>query len=175
MTLVDWQIRNYCHNGMVSPYLEENLQPASLDVRLDDTFLIPDPIWTRYIDIGDPDSFADLYRTVRADEFILHPGQFVLGATIEKVDIPDNIVARIEGRSSLGRLGLIVHATAGYIDPGYRGTITLEMANLLTVPIVLRSGFSVAQLAFEQTEFAQSPYKGRYQNDIGPKGSRYGH
>ena len=125
------------------------MQPASVDLRLGDSFRVFHNHRVTAIDLRDPP--RNLTEEVTIDEgepFAIHPGEFVLGRTLESVAIPDDIVARIEGKSSLGRLGLIVHATAGFVDPGFRGTLTLEITNLTRVPIKLYAGLPIAQLSF---------------------------
>jgi dCTP deaminase len=172
MILADRQIDSFCRDsGMVTPYRPENLQPASLDVTLWDEFRVFEPHAEGVIDLANP---PDITKRVKADKFVLHPGEFILGSTEEAVKMPAGIVGRIEGKSSLGRLGLIVHATAGYIDPGYEGTITLEMGNMLRLPIVLRPGKLVAQLSFHKLVSPPwNTYQGRYQGMREPAASRY--
>lgn len=159
---------------LITPFNEDQLQPASYDVRLSNEFIVIEPHDERYIDLNDPKITT---KKVYAGKngFVLHPGEFALGATYETISVPDNIVARIEGKSSLGRMGLIVHATAGFIDPGFHGRITLEMTNLLRVPIVLRPGKRIGHFSFQYTDSSvQKPYQGRYQGDTGVAPSRYG-
>ncbi len=106
--------------------------------------------------------------------FILHPGEFVLGSTVERVAIPDDLVARLEGKSSLGRLGLLIHSTAGYIDPGFEGTITLELSNVARLPIAIYPGMPIGQISFLQmTTPVDRPYRGKYGGQEGPTASRY--
>lgn len=156
---------------MVDPYRPEQLQPASYDVRLHDRFMISEPHDEGYIDLDDP---KDITKYVQRDRFVLHPGEFVLGVTEEVVHMPDNVVARIEGKSSIGRLGLAIHVTAGFIDPGFNGRVTLEMVNLNKLPIILRAGKLVAQLSFQyMSDPARKPYEGRYQGDMDVTASRY--
>lgn len=188
MTVIpDYYITHLSTNegNLIRPFDESRVQPASYDVALGERFRVFTNQTVAHIDLDDPASYEKITREVDLTEeqgdliaepgFVLHPGEFVLGMTEEYVRIPNNMVARIEGKSSLGRLGLIVHATAGYIDPGYQGNITLEMTNLLRVPIILRPGKLIAQLSFQYLEStASKPYKGRYQGDTGPSSSRYG-
>lgn len=125
------------------------VQPASVDVRLGDSFRVFHNHKIKSIDLANPPSeLTEHVRVDPDDDFVIHPSEFVLGRTIEWVEMPDDIVARIEGKSSLGRLGLIVHATAGFVDPGFKGSLTLEIANFNSVPIVLRPGLPIAQLSF---------------------------
>lgn len=134
---------------VIEPWDAGLLQPASVDLRLGNSFRVFHNHRVTAIDLRDPPTNLTEQVVVEDDEpFVIHPGEFVLGRTLEYVEIPDDIVARIEGKSSLGRLGLIVHATAGFCDPGFRGTLTLELANLTRVPIMLRPGAKIAQLSF---------------------------
>ncbi len=134
---------------VITPWDPALLQPASIDLRLGNSFRVFHNHRVTAIDLREPPTNLTEQVVVDDDEpFVIHPGEFVLGRTLEHVEIPDDIVARIEGKSSLGRLGLIVHATAGFCDPGFRGTLTLELANLTRVPIMLRPGAKIAQLSF---------------------------
>ena len=133
----------------VDPWEESHVQPASVDLRLGDTFRVFHNHRASAIDLREPPTNLTEEVRVEDDEpFVIHPGEFCLGRTLEWVELPDDIVARIEGKSSLGRLGLIVHATAGFCDPGWRGTLTLELANLTRIPIKLYAGLLIAQLSF---------------------------
>jgi dCTP deaminase len=176
--LADHQIEWYCQeHRMIDPYRPEHLQPASIDLTLSRDFRVfKDNSSLIAIDLHDPSTYEDLTTPVHVkDQFVIHPGEFVLGATDEVVKIPDDLVSRIEGKSSLGRLGLVVHATAGYIDPGFHGKVTLEMANWMKVPIIVYPGDPFCQLAF--TEMSARPrksYQGRYQGDMNAAPSRYG-
>lgn len=148
--------------------LDVQLQPASLDVRLGGKF----QRWHAYewdsvpIDVTQPPPVGSYTETVIAEggKFVIKPGEFVLGTTVERVRLPAHIAGRIEGRSSLGRYGVTVHVTAGFIDPGFEGAITLEIANLNANPIVLTAGMRVGQLVFHaMSSAAIAPYKGKYQ------------
>jgi dCTP deaminase len=133
----------------VDPWDPAMVQPASIDLRLGDSFRVFHNYRATAIDLRDPPANLTEEVVVAPDEqFVIHPGEFCLGRTLEWVRIPDDIVARIEGKSSLGRLGLIVHATAGFCDPGFNGTLTLELNNLTRVPIILCPGLPIAQLSF---------------------------
>jgi len=186
--LCDRDIRERCESGhtglsgleeggMVTPFRPELVQPASLDMLLGPTFRVYENSACPVVDLWDPASYANLTRKVSVDTdtgFVLHPGEFVLGSTDEVVRMPEDLVGRVEGKSSLGRLGLIVHATAGYIDPGFTGVITLEMTNLLRVPIVLHPGIPICQLSFHRlTGVPDEAYSGRYQGDRAVAASRY--
>ena len=133
----------------IDPWTPENVQPASVDLRLGDSFRVFTNHKVAAIDLRHvPENLTDEVVVPDGGTFVIHPGEFCLGRTLEWVELPDDIVARIEGKSSLGRLGLIVHATAGFCDPGWRGTLTLELNNLTRVPIVLHPGDEIAQLSF---------------------------
>ena len=155
------------------------LQPSSFDVRLDRFFRLFDNHKYAYIDPAE--EMSDLTRLVEVDPkeaFILHPGEFVLGSTYEFVTLPDNIAARLEGKSSLGRLGLLTHSTAGFVDPGFNGHVTLELANVSNLPSKLWPGMKVGQLCFFQlsspseTPYGSAKYNSRYQGQRGPTASR---
>src|SRR4051812_25370000 len=133
----------------IDPWDPDRVQPASVDLRLGDSFRVFHNHRTTAIDLREPPS--NLTEEVVVEDgvpFVIHPGEFALGRTLEWVELPDDIVARIEGKSSIGRLGLIVHATAGFCDPGWKGTLTLELNNLTRVPIKLYAGLPIAQLSF---------------------------
>jgi dCTP deaminase len=133
----------------VDPWDPKLVQPASVDLRLGDSFRVFHNHKVTAIDLRDPPSnLTEEVVVPDGEAFVIHPGEFCLGRTLEFVQIPDDIVARIEGKSSLGRLGLIVHATAGFCDPGFEGTLTLELNNLTRVPIRLYPGLPIAQLSF---------------------------
>jgi dCTP deaminase len=144
----------------IDPWDPGLVQPASVDLRLGDSFRVFHNHRTTAIDLRDPPK--DLTEEVvppEGESFVIHPGEFCLGRTLEWVELADDILARVEGKSSLGRLGLIVHATAGFVDPGWKGTLTLEFANLTRVPIRLYPGLPIAQLSFmELDQPAQRPY-----------------
>jgi dCTP deaminase len=144
----------------VDPWDASMVQPASVDLRLGDSFRVFHNHRASAIDLRQPPVNLTEEVVVPADEpFVIHPGEFCLGRTLEWVELPDDIVARIEGKSSLGRLGLIVHATAGFCDPGWKGTLTLELNNLTRVPIKLYPGLPVAQLSFMTLDRpARRPY-----------------
>ncbi|MCX6385673.1 MAG: dCTP deaminase [Solirubrobacterales bacterium] len=165
----------------IDPWDPSLVQPASVDLRLGDSFRVFHNHRTSAIDLRDPPVNLTEEIKIEADEpFVIHPGEFALGRTLEWVELPDDIVARIEGKSSLGRLGLIVHATAGFCDPGWRGTLTLELANLTRIPIKLYAGLAIAQLSFMTLDApAQRPYGheqlgSHYQGQVEATESRYG-
>jgi dCTP deaminase len=144
----------------IDPWDPELVQPASVDLRLGDSFRVFHNHRASAIDLRDPPSGLTEEVVIGSHEsFVIHPGEFCLGRTLEWVELPDDIVARIEGKSSIGRLGLIVHATAGFCDPGWKGTLTLELNNLTRVPIKLYPGLLIAQLSFMSLDRpAQRPY-----------------
>jgi dCTP deaminase len=160
--LSDGTIRRLVAEGrvLVEPFDDTMIQPASIDLRLGTSFRVFHNHRITAIDLADPPRNLTEHVEVEDDEsFVIHPGEFVLGRTQERVELPDDIVARIEGKSSLGRLGLIVHATAGFVDPGFKGTLTLEITNLTRVPIILWPGKPIAQLSFMALDRpAERPY-----------------
>jgi dCTP deaminase len=160
--LSDGTIRRLIADGRVrvEPFDDSMVQPASVDLRLGTSFRVFHNHRITAIDLADPPRNLTEHVEVDEDEsFVIHPGEFVLGRTQEHVELPDDIVARIEGKSSLGRLGLIVHATAGFVDPGFKGTLTLEITNLTRVPIILWPGKPIAQLSFMTLDRpAERPY-----------------
>ncbi len=179
--LSDRDIRAQIDTGRVQldPYDPAMIQPASIDIRLDRWFRLFDN--HRYTVIDPSQDQSDLTRLVEVapdEPFVLHPGEFALGATYELVTLPDDIAARLEGKSSLGRLGLLTHSTAGFIDPGFTGHVTLELSNTATLPITLWPGMKVGQLCFFQlSSAAERPYGSgaqgsRYQGQRGPTASR---
>jgi dCTP deaminase len=145
---------------VIRPWDADMLQPASVDLKLGDSFRVFHNHRIKAIDIADPPRDLTEHVSIGKDEtFVIHPGEFVLGSTKEWVELPDDLVARIEGKSSLGRLGLIVHATAGFVDPSWSGTLTLEITNFNSVPIVLRPGLPIAQLSLMALDApAERPY-----------------
>jgi dCTP deaminase len=165
----------------IDPWEPALVQPASVDLRLGDTFRVFNNHRVTSIDLHEmPENLTDEVRIQGDDSFVIHPGEFCLGRTLEWVELPDDIVARIEGKSSLGRLGLIVHATAGFCDPGWKGTLTLELNNLTRVPIKLYPGLLIAQLSFMTLDApALRPYGSEqlgshYQGQREATESRYG-
>jgi dCTP deaminase len=162
--------------------LDLQIQPASVDLRLGSEFL---EFQRTNISCIHPDAEREIEEYItetvveEGEDFVLHPGDFVLGTTKERVEIPPDLIAHVEGRSSLGRLAVVVHATAGLADPGYRGQITLELSNLGTAPVALSPGMRISQLTFtELTSTAERPYGSergsKYQDQSGPQASRIG-
>ena len=163
----------------LQPYDEAMVQPSSIDVRLDKYFRLFDN--HKYPVIDPSQDQADLTRLVEVDPaegFVLHPGEFVLGSTLETVSLPDDLAARVEGKSSLGRLGLLTHATAGFVDPGFNGHVTLELSNVATLPIMLYPGMKIGQLCFfrlsspSENPYGSATYGSHYQGQRGPTASR---
>ncbi|MEU6645031.1 dCTP deaminase [Saccharomonospora sp. NPDC046836] len=181
MLLSDRDLRKELDSGRlgVDPFTPQMLQPSSIDVRLDRFFRVFDN--TKYTHI-DPklqqDELTSLVEKEGEDPFVLHPGEFVLGSTYEVFTLPDDLAGRLEGKSSLGRLGLLTHSTAGFIDPGFTGHITLELSNVANLPITLWPGMKIGQLClFRLTSSAEFPYGSseagsRYQGQRGPTPSR---
>lgn len=181
MLLSDRDIRAELTSGRVAldPFDPAMIQPSSVDVRLDRRFRLFDNHKHAVIDPAQDQSDLTRLVEVAPDEpFVLHPGEFVLGATHELVTLPDDVAARLEGKSSLGRLGLLTHSTAGFIDPGFTGHVTLELSNVATLPITLWPGMKIGQLCFFRLSSpAESPYGSgaqgsRYQGQRGPTASR---
>ncbi len=181
MVLSDSTITRLISEGRIEidPYEPSLLQPSSVDVRVDRYFRVFRNNLYPFIDVRTEQE--DLTELVEiADEpFILHPGEFVLGSTLERVRLADDLVARLEGKSSLGRLGLLIHSTAGFIDPGWDGHVTLELSNVANLPITIYRGMKIGQISFMQmTEPATAPYGAgalgsKYQGQRGPTPSRY--
>jgi dCTP deaminase len=165
---------------VIDPLADGAVQPSSVDVRLDAAFRVFANHRYPYIDVKAPqEDLTELVEVDGDEPFILHPGEFVLGSTVERLALPDDIVAQLNGKSSLGRLGLVVHATAGFIDPGWDGNITLELSNVATLPIAMYPGMKIGQFVFTQlTEPAEHPYGSdetgsKYKGQRGPTASRY--
>ena len=195
MILVDKKIREYIKGGKikVEPFDENMIGPASLDIRLGNKFRVFKTLEKEVIDVRD--YYDDVYTRVETKDYIIHigkysdlyilkndnvpiiihPGEFILASVYEYVELPDNIVGQIHGRSSIGRLGLIIHTSAGYVDPGYKGYLTLEIINVNKVPIKIYPKTKVAQIVFIETESSEVPYDKRkgskYLNEEGATGS----
>ena len=162
MVLSDRDIRAElaCGRIVIEPLDPKDVQPASVDVRLGSSFRIFRNSTHTYIDptVSQPDLTEEVV-VAEGGQFVLHPGQFVLGTTLERIAVPDDILGKLEGKSTLGRLGLMIHSTAGYVDPGWDGEITLELSNVATLPIVLHPGMRIGQMSFERmTSPAERPY-----------------
>lgn len=160
----------------IDPFLKKQLQPASYDLRLHNNFRVFKSGSVTHIDVKEPINVTKLIKLTEGEAFVIHPGRFVLAATLEKISLPDDVVGILEGRSSLGRLGLMVHATAAHIPPGFSGHITYEISNASNLPIKLYVGMEVAQIAFARMESKSvSPYgksrKSKYQGQEPPTAS----
>jgi dCTP deaminase len=160
--LADRDIRSRLESGsvVIDPYDEDDLQPSSIDLHLDRSFRVFRNNRYAFIDVREAQPDLTEMVTVGQDEaFILHPSEFVLGQTLEWVELPADLVARLEGKSSLGRLGLLIHSTAGYVDPGWRGNLTLELSNVSNLPIALYPGMRIGQISFlELSSPVDRPY-----------------
>lgn len=182
MILSDHTIREELAAGriVIDPLDESCIQPSSVDLRLDRFFLVFRNHTMSQIDVKkDLTELTELVEIEQDGVFMLHPGEFVLGSTAERVAMPNDLVARLEGKSSLGRLGLLIHSTAGFIDAGWDGQITLELSNVANLPITLYPGMKIGQISFVQmTTAADNPYGSKaigskYQGQVGPRPSRY--
>src|SRR5919108_2522767 len=180
--LSDRDIRTAIESGEIAirPYDPRDLQPSSVDLHLDRRFRVFRNNRYPYIDVRAPQPDLTELLSVADDEpFVLHPGEFVLGQTLEWVELPDDLVARLEGRSSLGRLGLLIHSTAGYVDPGWKGNLTLELSNVSKLPIALYFGMKIGQISFFKMSSAGGRPHGsrelgsKYQGQSGPTESQY--
>jgi dCTP deaminase len=182
VVLSDRTIRAQIEAGRIEidPFDGSMIQPSSIDVRVDRKFRVFHNARYPYIDVRQP--MEDLTELVVAEgnrPFILHPGEFVLGQTLEKVTLPDDLVARLEGKSSLGRLGLLIHSTAGFVDSGFSGNLTLELSNVANLPITIYHGMPIGQISFMRMDGpVESPYGSRdtaskYQGQAEPTPSRF--
>jgi dCTP deaminase len=182
VVLSDRSIRQEIEDGriVIEPFEERLIQPSSVDVRVDRTFRVFHNSRYTHIDVRQP--MEDLTELVTKDgdePFILHPGEFVLGQTLERVTVPNDLVARLEGKSSLGRLGLLIHSTAGFIDAGFVGNITLELSNVANLPITIYHGMPIGQISFMRMDQpVEHPYgagenASKYQGQAEPTPSRY--
>ena len=181
MVLSDRSIKQAIEAGtiVIEPYSPRDVQPASVDVHLANKILVFRNSTLPYIDLKKEVPNLTDEVTIDDDEpFMLHPGEFVLGSTLERLTLPNDVVARIEGKSSLGRLGLMIHSTAGFIDPGWSGNLTLELTNVSRLPITLYSGMRIGQISFQElTTEVDRPYgskelSSRYQGQESPTASR---
>jgi dCTP deaminase len=164
----------------IEPYDAADLQPSSVDLHLDRSFRVFRSNRYAFIDVraAQPD-LTELLDVGDEEPFVLHPGEFVLGQTLEWVELPDDLVARLEGKSSLGRLGLLIHSTAGYVDPGWKGKLTLELSNVATLPIALYFGMKIGQISFlTMSSPVERPYGSaglgsKYQGQAEPTASAF--
>ena len=165
---------------VIDPYDEALVQPSSIDVRVDRMFRVFHNARRPYIDVREPmDDLTELVIAEGEEPFVLHPGEFVLGQTLERIELPDDTVARLEGKSSLGRLGLLIHSTAGFVDPCWQGNLTLELSNVANLPITIYYAMPIGQLSFMRMDHpVENPYGGsavgsKYQGQSEPTPSRY--
>ena len=182
MILSDQTIREELASGRigVDPLGEGCIQPSSVDLHVDKYFRVFRNHSLRAIDVKeDQEELTELVTIPEDDALMLHPGEFVLGATVERVRLPDDLVGRLEGKSSLGRLGLLIHSTAGFVDAGWEGYLTLELSNVANLPITVYPGMKIGQISFlKMTTPAEIPYGSsvlgsKYQHQRGPTPSRY--
>jgi dCTP deaminase len=182
MVLSDRTIRAEIESGRIAfdPYDPGLVQPSSVDVRVDRQFRVFHNARHPYIDVRKPMEDLTELVTVPGDEpFILHPGEFVLGQTLERVTLPDDVVARLEGKSSLGRLGLLIHSTAGFVDAGFSGNLTLELSNVANLPITIYHGMPIGQMSFMRMDgpvehaYGSSETGSKYQGQGEPTASRF--
>jgi dCTP deaminase len=182
VVLSDGDIRAEIEAGRIvlDPYVPEAVQPSSVDLHLDNRFRVFRNSRYPYIDVREEQPELTELVEIRDDEpFILHPGEFVLGSTLERVELPNDLVARLEGKSSLGRLGLLIHSTAGYVDPGWEGNLTLELSNVANLPITLYDGMKIGQISFQRLSspvemaYGDSRLGSRYRGQRDPTASLY--
>jgi len=182
VVLSDRTIREEIESGriVIDPFEASNVQPSSVDVRVDRQFRVFHNARYPYIDVRQPmDDLTELVEVSGDEPFILHPGEFVLGQTLERVTLPDDLVARLEGKSSLGRLGLLIHSTAGFVDSGFSGNLTLELSNVANLPITIYHGMPIGQISFMRMDGpVERPYGSgeagsKYQGQAEPTPSRF--
>jgi dCTP deaminase len=182
MILSDRTIREELEAGRIEidPLLPKSIQPSSVDLHIDRYFRVFRNHTMGHIDVKQNlEDLTELVEIAEEDTFMLHPGEFVLGSTLERVALPTDLVARLEGKSSLGRLGLLIHSTAGFVDAGWDGQLTLELSNVANLPITLYPGMKIGQISFiRMSTPADVPYGSaavgsKYQGQRGPRPSRY--
>ncbi len=182
MVLSDRTIREEIEAGRIvfDPFDASLIQPSSVDVRVDRRFRVFHNARYPYIDVRAPmEGLTELVEVEGDEPFILHPGEFVLGQTLERVTLPDDLVARLEGKSSLGRLGLLIHSTAGFVDSGWEGNLTLELSNVANLPITIYHGMPIGQISFMRMDGpVENPYgsvktASKYQGQAEPTPSRF--
>jgi dCTP deaminase len=182
VVLSDRSIRAEIEGGriVIDPYDAALVQPSSIDVRVDRRFRVFHNARYPYIDVRQPmEGLTELVEVEESEPFILHPGEFVLGQTLEQVTLPDDLVARLEGKSSLGRLGLLIHSTAGFVDAGFSGNLTLELSNVANLPITIYHGMPIGQISFMRMDSpVENPYGSgetgsKYQGQAEPTPSRF--
>ncbi len=179
--LSDIDIKKEIDSGdiIVDPLSKKDIQPASIDLRVSDEFRVFEN--HKYSRIDPREEQEELTTLVKASDnepFVLHPGEFVLGSTYEKISLSNRVVARLEGKSSLGRVGLLIHSTAGFVDPGFNGYLTLELSNVASLPIVIHPGMKIGQISFyylnspSSAAYGSEIYGSKYQYQEGPTPSR---
>ncbi|MCB0858930.1 MAG: dCTP deaminase [Solirubrobacterales bacterium] len=182
MVLSDKTLREEIDAGriVIDPFEERLIQPSSIDLRVDHSYRVFNNSRYPYIDVKDPmEDLTELVKPSDDEPFILHPGEFVLGQTLERVTVPDDMVARLEGKSSLGRLGLLIHSTAGFVDAGFSGNLTLELSNVANLPITIYKGMPIGQLSFMRMDrpvdsaYGSDEKGSKYQGQAEPTASRY--
>jgi dCTP deaminase len=182
MVLSDRSIREEIKKGriVISPLDSSDIQPASVDLHLDRKVLVFTNSRQPYIDVKESlENLTELVEIQDGDPFILHPGEFVLGSTVEHIELPEDLVARLEGKSSLGRIGLVIHSTAGFVDPGWKGHLTLELSNLARLPITLYYGMKIGQISFlrlttpAERLYGSESLGSKYQGQTDPTPSRF--
>ena len=182
MVLSDRDIRSEIAAGriVIDPFIPEAVQPSSVDLHLDRRFRVFRNSRYPFIDVrADQPDMTELVEIAGDDPFILHPGEFVLGSTLERVQLPDDLVARLDGKSSLGRLGLLIHSTAGFVDPGWEGNLTLELSNVANLPITLYDGMKIGQISFQrlsspaEVEYGDASIGSKYRGQRDPTASLY--
>ncbi len=182
MVLSDRTIRSEIEAGRIvfDPYDASMVQPSSVDVRVDRRFRVFHNARYPFIDVRRPmDELTELMEVAEDEPFILHPGEFVLGQTLERVRLPNDLVARLEGKSSLGRLGLLIHSTAGFVDAGFEGNLTLELSNVANLPITIYHGMPIGQISFMrmdgpvETPYGSESTGSKYQGQAEPTPSRF--
>jgi dCTP deaminase len=182
VVLSDRDIRAEIEAGriVIEPYVPEAVQPSSVDLHLDNRFRVFRNSRYPYIDVREEQpELTELVQVAQDEPFILHPGEFVLGSTLERVQLPNDVVGRLEGKSSLGRLGLLIHSTAGYVDPGWEGNLTLELSNVANLPITLYDGMKIGQISFQRmsspvdTAYGDAKLGSRYRGQRDPTASLY--
>ena len=182
MVLSDRTIKEELEKGriVISPLDPLDIQPASVDLHLDRKILVFTNSLRPFIDVKE--GLEDLTQIVEIPDgspFILHPGEFVLGSTLENIELPDDLVARLEGKSSLGRMGLVIHSTAGFVDPGWKGHLTLELSNLARLPITLYFGMKIGQISYlrlttpAERLYGSESLGSKYQGQVEPTASRF--
>jgi dCTP deaminase len=182
VVLSDRTIRSEIEAGRIAidPFEADLVQPSSVDVRVDRRFRVFHNARYPFIDVRQPmEGLTELVEVAGEEPFILHPGEFVLGQTLERVTLPEDLVARLEGKSSLGRLGLLIHSTAGFVDSGFSGNLTLELSNVANLPITIYHGMPIGQISFMRMDGpVENPYgsersRAKYQGQAEPTASRF--